>query len=366
MFRRARAAAGRRRGASLPVLALSVLSAACGTDELVEQTFVDPTEIAVDPSDFLGDVSCSAYPGAMKAYVMTLVAWDGPNDTSPFVVGSSRPTSCAFVTGFRNVIIEGERYTAFVDGYDVGPDELSPFGGSSSGARQMRDRSSGQVVEPRWTTQCGGGPSTAAIAQMDRRIYVRPCDALEVGDQSSTQLQFSPSLVLGDDPCSVAPSVDLTFETGGLPTTLGLACDAEPLVYDVSPGTYQIYVRAEVDGEPRGSTCIATVSEGTVTNPTCPSLSGLGTVRLDVAGVLDEADEPVCPSGASFDVFDVDEALNAIPLPCGAPAQLGPFESGIRTFDVTVYDGEGGSQPGAATCAADIEPGRLVNAVCVP
>jgi len=349
---------------SLLLPGLLAMLTGCGSDDLTTGTFVDPTEIAVNPDDFLGEVSCGPNAGSARAYVMTLVFWDSADDTTPFVIGSSRPASCAFVAGFRNVL-EGNRYTAFVDVYDVPPDALFPFGGASSGARQMRD-ANGEVLDPRWQTPCGRSAEDAAIALQNRRVFVRPCDPLQLDGETPTQLAFPPELVLGSEaPCDVAPSVHIAFSDGERPPT-DLACDDEPAVFDVSAGTYQLYATVDDGSELQGTSCLATVAAGTTATPNCEPLTSFGHARVSLNGLSDGDGNPVCPQGSNFDVFDGDQILNAIPLPCGTNAQLGPFEAGIKTLEVTVYDDEGKVQGNGATCAADIEPGRTVNAVCTP
>lgn len=356
---------GEARASALVLAAALAGLPGCGSDELTEGAFVDPTEIAVDPSDFLGEVSCSPNAGAARAYVMTLVFWDDATDTTPFVVGSSRPGSCAFVTGFRNVL-EGSRYTALVDVYDVPPDSLFPFGGASSGARQMRD-ATGAVVAPRWQTQCGGGASSAAVAVQDARVFVRPCDPLALEPDAPTRLTFSPTLVLGSEaPCDVAPAVDVTFDDAALPPATGLACDAEPVVYDVAPGTYELYASVDDGTSQLGTTCLATVAGGTTATPTCGALTTLGNARVDLAALEASDGVPLCPDGKQFDVFDGDVVLNPVPLPCGKPALLGPFEAGDRSLEITIYDTTGTVQDEGAACTAAVEPGRTVDALCAP
>ncbi|MEQ9318167.1 MAG: hypothetical protein RIF41_03370, partial [Polyangiaceae bacterium] len=294
---------------------------------------------------------------------MTLVFWEDAADTTPFVVGSSRPGSCAFVTGFRNVL-EGSRYTALVDVYDVEAASLFPFGGSSSGARQMHD-GSGVVIEPRWQTQCGGSASSAAVAVQDSRVFVRPCDPLALDPDAPTRLAVSPTLVLGDEaPCDVAPAVDVAFESDALPPITDLACDAEPVVYDVDPGTYQLYLSVDDGTDVMGTTCLASVAGGTTATPTCGGLTTLGNARLDLGDLVDGEGGPLCPTGDLFDVFDGDSALNGVPLPCGKPAVLGPFEAGDRSFEVSVYDAMGTVQTLGASCLAAVQPGRTVDAEC--
>ena len=156
-------------------LVLVAVGGACTDDEPFATTYIQPTEVAVRPSDFLGDVSCSTNPGAMRSYVVTLTAYDDAEDVTGFTLGSSVPAPFSFVAGFREVVTVGKRYTAEVDGYDLPPEQLAPFGGASSGARQMRHSDTGEVLTPRWSTQCGKAAGSAVTASLNERVYVRPC-----------------------------------------------------------------------------------------------------------------------------------------------------------------------------------------------
>jgi hypothetical protein len=277
------------------------------------------------------------------------------------------PTPCSLVAGFRDVILINQRYTADIDAYDVPIEDLTPFGGFASGARQMRDATTGEVVAPRWTTHCGGGAATAAIAQVQRRVFVRPCDPLVDHDPSATQLAVPPSAVLGADACSVADSYDISFDQGGLPAATSIPCGAaDGALYDVEDGvTYVIYATAMVDGALSGSLCLATGRQGETVTPTCQPLTPNGNAKLELATLMNGA-EPVCPDGALYDVLaDGSDALNPVPIPCNQAANLGPFPPGLMLFSALIYDSMGAAVS-SASCSAIIEPGRIVDAVCVP
>jgi hypothetical protein len=342
---------------------------ACGSDDDLVVTVIVPTEIAVDPNDFLGDVACSPNPGAMRSYVMTLSAWQDENDSTPFVIGSSQPTSCALAAGFREPVVVGQRYTAEVDGYELPPGEIVPFGGGSSGARQMVRASDGTRVEPRWVAHCGEGAASAAVAELNRRVFVRPCVELEDLAGSPTAILFPPSVVLGDDPCATAASIDIVTESGNAPSALGVACDAEPLVIDAVAGErYSFYVTTADGVAPvEGALCHATAAAGQTITPVCAALSASGSARVSLAGLtLRASREALCPAGFSFDIVGEEGTLNPVPIPCSAQTIVSPLEPGIYLFDIVVYDGTGGVQQQAPTCAAAVEAGKISDATCLP
>ncbi len=352
-----------------PALAIALLAAACtaacSDPETTAEGFVTPTEIAVDPLDFRGDVGCSVNDGAMKAYVMTLYHYDSVDDVTPFTIGSTVPTPCSLYAGFRNVIVVGDevshRYTADVDAYALPVELLVPFGGPSTGARQMRHAETGEIVVPRWTTHCGGTAATGARALSNRRVFVRPCDPLIDVSPSPTRLSVPPRTVLGDDPCSVADSFDISFDSGGLPDTAAIPCNAsDGALFDAEPGqSYEIYATAMVGDALQGTECLAIGRKGETVTPSCNPLSAQGSVSL----ALDEA---ACPAGAFYDVLDVTEgALNPVPIPCGQAVEVGPFAPGVRLFEIAVYDAMGNAVGQGQSCAADVLPGKRVDATCL-
>jgi hypothetical protein len=362
----------RGRGRSELAIASLVLvcaGTACSEDELLGTTVPQPTEVAVRPADFLDQVSCSLNEGAMRSYVVTLTAYDDAEDTTGFTLGSSVPTPCSFVAGFRKVVVVGQRYTARVDGYAVPPEELAPFGGASSGARQMRLASTGEVATPRWTTQCGHAASSAVQASQNRRVYVRPCDPLEDAAPSATAVALAPSQVLGDEPCATAASFDIVEELAGLPEVLGVPCESPPVVFDAVAGEhYSFYVSAlGADDILRGTQCFAMGSAGETVAPSCGTLSQLGGMRLILADLTaTETDDLVCPSDHYFDVLLEDEALNTIPLSCSAQAHVAPLDPGTYLFEAAVYDGLGVPYGGGASCSAQVQPGKTSDAYCLP
>jgi len=349
-------------------LALGLLvgaSTGCGDDDGLSFSTAVPTEVAVNPVDFLGEATCSPLEGAVQSYVLTLLTYEDENDDSPVVVGSSLAISCASVVGFRNVIVAGARYTAEIDAYPFPPGELVPVGGSDSGARSMlRD---GSEVVPRWTTTCGGGAESAAIAVTDVQTFLRPCEPLIDGEEeAAARISLGPSQVLGPAACSVAPSFDVTSELGGLPNSLGLACDGTPVVFDaVDEQRYRVYARAEnLEGTTIGTVCEARGKAGLTVEVTCGPLSDRGAVQIDLNALTDGEGAPLCPTGSFYDIVADGAVLNPVPVPCGSSTSVTSVLPGIRSYAATVYDGAGIATGRGAACTALVEAGRSVEAAC--
>jgi hypothetical protein len=356
---------GLERGSLLALVAASSLFLGCDDPTLSLLSFAVPTEVAVNPSDFLGDTSCSTNAGAMRSYVMTLSAFEDAEDATPFLIGSTQPTPCSLIAGFREVIVLGQSHIADVDGYDVPVELLEPFGGNSSGSRQMRHLETGDVVSPRWTSSCGAGAENGAIATSTRRVFVRPCTAIVDSAPTPTQLTIGPAQVLGEDACEVAASFDVAPEATGLAAASGVLCDAAPITYEVAPGaSYDLYATATLAGVPYGSICTATAVRGVTVTAKCNPLSASGRANVALTDIVTGADEPLCPSGGFFDIIAGDDVLNGVPLPCLSSAQVGPLSAGLELLDVVIYDAAG-IETGRGSCAADIAPGKTTSALCV-
>jgi hypothetical protein len=336
---------------------------ACGDDDTTIVLVSVPTEVAVNPNDFLGDTPCSALAGGMRSYVVTLQSFESREDNTAFVVGSSQPTPCSVIVGFRNSVDSGV-YTADIDGYEQLASDLVPFGTVDSGSRQMHDAATGEVVEPRWTTHCGGTASTGALVETNQRVTIRPCDALEDAAPSATLITLGPEDVLGSEACTVAPDFSIEPETASLPPSPLVDCDAAPVAYEVAPGSHHVfYVTAHVGDALLGATCSATAVGGLTVSARCNPLSEGGTAEISLAGLLDGADQPVCAPGRYFDVFFGDQVLNGLPIACGTSAQVGPAPPGVQIFDVVIFDTAGTPIP-AVQCGAEIEAGRTTAALC--
>jgi hypothetical protein len=348
-----------------------LLLSGCGEDEGLLEGLPRPTEVGVHPDDFLGDVGCSANPGSMQSYVVTLIAWENSEDVTPFVLGSSGPAPCSLLAGFRDVVVVGQRYSAEIDGYTQSASKLAPLGDPSSGARQMVDRN-GQPVEPRWTTQCATGAAAAVVSAANQLVRVRPCDPLVDAQSSPTAIAIGPAHVLGSDPCAQAVTIDITPDRPSLPPITGLACDAAPVIYDdptavLAGENYGFYVTATTrDATVLGSECFVQAIESQTVAPACTTPATHGGARVSLAGLMATNDTPVCPPGYRFQVFEEMTTFNPVPISCSSAAQIGPLEPGDHLLTVVVQDASGMPFGAGATCVADVLAGTTVDAFCLP
>ena len=353
---------------AFPLLMAFSLAGTTGCDDVGELVNVTqtPTEVAVSPADFLGEVRCGPEQGAMKSYVVTLSAYDDVDDTIPFVLGASLPTPCTYPAGFRTVVVSGKLYTAEIDGYDVPATTLEPFGGVSSGSRQMHDVQTGASVYPRWTTRCGDGAADATMADTNSLQFVSSCEPLDDKAPSPTRLAVAPTLVLGDEPCLVAPTFDLLADYGALEDQYGIACDAAPQLFDAVGGSeYRLYARANTDGGSIGRECWALAQSGETIEPICSPLSATGYIRLNLAD-LATGTNPSCPVGAYYDVLGAGGLLNSVPAACTEQLLIGPFPPDIHVFSLVVYDADGALIDDGLTCGAQVLAGKTVTGLCSP
>lgn len=145
---------------------------ACGNNSTTTTTIARPELVAVQPSDFLGQIPCDPKPkppdadaaaepeGApvsspvARSYVATLfdvTDVDGGLADSGFQLPSSPATSCGVPVTF-SLVRPNRRYMAQIDAYNEYPADLVAQG---SGARLQADLNSTRVA-PRWTATCGG------------------------------------------------------------------------------------------------------------------------------------------------------------------------------------------------------------------
>lgn len=302
--------ATRTRAFALGALAL----AACTEDSTTSYDDITTTAIAVDPQTFLGEVACSAQPGALQSYVATIT--DVTEPTAPFTLPSSGPLPCSVTALFRYVVL-GHVYTAQVDAYDVAAGTLAPFGGSSSGSRVMLD-ASGAAVTPRWTTEC----SDPALAQEFAEAPVGACAPLEDrGASTATVIRVDPARSLGALDCEAVPSFDIHPDDAALPAVVGLACDAGGVDFGegLVPGTtYGFAVSATLGAVPLAARCFATAAAGRTVTATCDALTSKGSLAVAFADVV-PADGATCGDGA--ETFEV----QAFPLGSQGTYLSGPI-----------------------------------------
>ncbi|HEX7668965.1 MAG TPA: hypothetical protein VF395_05260 [Polyangiaceae bacterium] len=124
-------------------------------------TLIPETALMVDPSQFLGKVTCGSGPDAMHSFVATVVDVSGfqhsisiPTTTrlegglATLALPSSGPTSCFQSVLFERIVV-GRQYAAEIDGYD-----RSDIEAIAPGSRVMVDRATRTYVPPRWRTAC--------------------------------------------------------------------------------------------------------------------------------------------------------------------------------------------------------------------
>lgn len=247
-----------------------------------------PTLVGVAPSDFMGDVPCTAAPGAMRRYVVTLFdLGTAAEPQTPFALpssvvrqsdGSFAPVGCETPTAF-SFVIPGHRYDAEVEVYDR--EDLRAVG---AGSRHLVD-SSGQYVPPRWTTTCGRtvdgsvaeGPVTAAW-YLTR--FVRGCAPLtSTSPETPTGVRVGLGDALGALSCGDGGG-DVSLFTvkrdGSSEPAEGAACDASIEFLGLEPGAnYTFTIEAFELGAvtPRwGTTCYRKALNGAIVPAACDNL----------------------------------------------------------------------------------------------
>ncbi len=351
------------------LVATVVSLAACSDDDETLLGEPPPTEIAVDPLEFLGGLPCSKDQGAAKSFVAVVT-----DETEGFTLAASAPVPCSSRVAFRYVVL-GHAYTAEVDVYDRPGSELFPVGGPTSGSRVIVD-AQGAVVAPRWRTSCGNGPSGPAVAVDDTSVVVAGCEPLEEQGTATTALVVDPSDALGDLACeddggaidAVRVSAVSGPEGEPLLPTVTLGCGAEPVTFGegiVTGGVYTFRLEAFASGAETpgwGASCVVVAAEGVARRASCDSLTDTGAIRAAVTDLT----EPGFVCGVDIDAFDValegPKSLSAPRTACDRAVLLtsappGRYEGTLRTF-------EDGTVESTATCVADVVPGATTELTC--
>lgn len=188
------------------------LFASCSNSSTSDTDDLPTTSILVSPQDFLGELVCGEYPGAVRRYQATLL--DVTEDLAePFALPSSELLRCN-QTAYFSFVRPGRRYIAQVHAYDS-PDLAI----QAPGVPLVVDRD-GQVVEPRWQTTCygedgvdyavggagGAGSDWGVEALLYTQLYVRGCGQLvDSGELGPTGLSFSLESTLVGLSCGAGP-----------------------------------------------------------------------------------------------------------------------------------------------------------------
>ncbi len=124
-----------------------------------------PTAIVIEPSAFVGSLSCDESPGDLKRYVATLVDVTSTDAGRLAAIPSSPPSPCYEPVIFQQTQVngvptlsDGREYVAKIDGYDSV--DLRP---QSPGSPVMVN-SAGAVVQPKWNAKCGEPQPIAGFA----------------------------------------------------------------------------------------------------------------------------------------------------------------------------------------------------------
>jgi len=264
------------------VVALGVVGLGC-SDSRGGGGNDNPTLVAVEPVDFLGDVPCLPSPGAMRRYVATLEDVTGEFDEEEvdfdsFMLPSSPPVSCVMPVAFGFVVPE-HRYVADVQGYDR--TDLVPL---APGSPVMLSTESGEVVEPRWTTSCGRqnqGTDTAVIAFNRVTIFVRACDPLTDHLEGGTPTGVTVSLAEALDSlsCGTEPGSVDRFEVtldGSDEAPLAARCEDDVTFEGLTAETTYTFtvVAFEADATTAAweTTCFRTTEPGAIVPAYCDPL----------------------------------------------------------------------------------------------
>lgn len=392
-----------RRATEVALLAaIAAGAAACQSQTSTTTGTTDDSDsstvaLIVRPADFLGDTPCSAAPGAMRSYVVTLT--DRTDPDVPFTFPSSLPTSCSQGVRFDD-ITAGHSYSVQIDGYEAFADEIGPPGwvrtsgdqegeidykALRSGARRMT-AADGTSVAPRWVGACGEGAEPRTIAAATGTTAITACDPLvdTAPGSTGTSVQVAPQDALGTLRCAkgAAPgepavaSFDLAPQNG-LPGLLGIPCQTdpdEPFVQTYSggqlvPGTsvdFLVDAHADPNGPVVwGATCSVLVEEGLTVRAACSPLSDRGSLRIDVAALLDLVGVACSGDITQYDakLLTGDAMLAQQGLSCTEDATFGPLAPGDYAADVALL-GTDGAPLFTFACAAAVEPGRAATADC--
>ncbi len=340
------------------------------------------TSIALDPSEFLGNVACSNAPGAPQSYIVLFRDLSDPDGVYvnctglvPHCTQTSTGTTCACAAptpaqtctlpvAFTQDIIEGHQYGATVQVFDVAADEVDP-------------------TNPTWTTECAIDGVGAAVVVVQQVAYVTGCAPIHTSGSSTTSIVIDlASLVQGLGCASADGKIDGLRVTPVSPvgTTLPdlvATCGQASVTYDTgltAPGNYSFLVTATGPNQTTpgwATTCSATTSAGVAVGAACDPLTNLGALSIDAPTLMQTLDVTCGGSGVgaakTYDVsFDtgMPTAVSATGVPCAVDATVGPVAAGSHGGDVTVRDATG-ARIAHAICFATATPGQTVLAPCV-
>ena len=338
----------------LPLLALAALTLGCGDNVDDVELPLPDTEVLVDPTAFLGALPCGNNAGSFHDFVVTLWKHTDEHGNGAEQVATSLRVPCSIRARFRGgklagsgdaIVVAGAWYSAEVTGYDAPSDGHQPT--------------------PRWNSRCGynrdGSPAPVkAIA--NRRTPIQPCLPLDDTGTSPTRVSLSPAAVWGPDGCPPGASYDVTSDSDELPPVAAVGCGDAPSVFDVTAEhRYSVYVRTS-DGS-RGAVCEAYATAHITQPMACTPLNDSGSARVSLSQLVDAQGQPLCPVDGSFQLSLDDAPLHSAPLNCDEAPLVGPLLAGAYSIDVQLFTTTHAAA-GAATCIAQVLPGKNTAAAC--
>lgn len=363
-------------------------SLACTTSSSSGSSTYNPTLITLRPADFGGAVPCSKLPGAWKTWVATLI--DVTDDGSPVTLASSYPVSCSMPVSFA-FVIPGHRYYAEIEAYDR--DDIVAYGPPASGSRHMIDPVTGEDVAPRWTARCpatsqvepveptdadagsgdaGSFDTNGAVAVLNMNVAFPTCTQLQEqlpGGPASILVNLS--TVRTTQTCGAAAGQVERYVVTPQETALApqdVACDSsasfEPVIANA---TYEFHVEAFEPGAAAaawGTNCRAVAKAGLAIPATCDTLTGSGSVRIDIAALL-QATGRSCSDGdvASYATTLVGGGSQPITNACTVDSTFGPLAAGTWQMVVDGLSADGDTLF-TAFCEASVSPATIATATC--
>jgi hypothetical protein len=346
---------------ALLVIGLSALSVSCESETDTREPIVR-TGMGIDPLDFLGTVPCEVTPGAAQSYVATLT-----DLSTGEIVKSSPPLSCALPVAFENLdyCVDGQdRCNAYRADIDVYTQAVSAITPKTSGGRETNQT-------PAWTTKCG--PDTevddAPRAIPSRRVFIRPCVALEGSGMGTTSISVPTQNVVSEEDCETIDELEVSVTSpAGLPKVT-VACGAGPVKYgaDIIPNAlYEVKIIALSAGSvTKATTCQGVAMSGLESSVSCSSFTSVGNIAVDVPALLAQSNR-MCGDGvkhvdAKFSFNE--ETLIADDATCATKLTLGPALVGAWTGEVRLVSATGTTVETFA-CSANVDFATTAIASC--
>lgn len=395
------------RFAGLLVAGGLVAYAGCGSSGGTAVAVTHPTMIRVEPEDFQGSVPCDPNGSGFKRYVATIVDYNyvaggAPStgeggaptsaeggaggareamaeaelpDAEGFTAPSSLPTPCSTGVGF-GFVVPGRHYEVFIDGYDT--DQLQPRALGSRDMVPLRDPNAADdpyasVITRRWKAKCRD-----VVAVDSTLVRASDCETFDLDTQSGS-VRFALGSLLGSLECGDQPGQVDHFEYVGYEgdepgdDVASVACSADAqLVLTGTPNEKRkVYVTAITNNDQgaaevlAGTDCNGLVKAGGTAEGSCPTLSQVGTVRVDLKAALEQLGGTCSADSVTNVSIELAGTVHHFPPPdCQQPFDFGAAP-GAPSF---VLNASFVQEPvaRALACEALIQPGRLVSATCEP